>query len=35
LIHDWSHSYDLVIAFALVNVLLGMIPFLTVRALRE
>ena len=35
LIHDWTHSYDLVIAFALVNVLIGMIPFLTVRALRE
>ena len=35
IIHDWSHSYDLVILFALVNVLLGMIPFLTVRALRE
>ncbi len=35
LLHDWSQSYDPVIAFALVNVLLGMIPFLTVRALRE
>ncbi|MCO5129204.1 MAG: MFS transporter [Xanthobacteraceae bacterium] len=35
LLHDWSHSYDPVIAFALVNVLIGMIPFLTVRALRE
>ena len=34
-IHDWSHSYDLVILFALVNTLIGMIPFLTVRALRE
>ncbi len=34
-LHDWSQSYDPVIAFALVNVLLGMIPFLTVRALRE
>ncbi|MGB3864149.1 MAG: MFS transporter, partial [Xanthobacteraceae bacterium] len=34
-IHDWTQSYDPVIAFALVNVLLGMIPFLTVRALRE
>ena len=33
-IHDWSHSYDLVILFALVNTLIGMIPFLTVRALR-
>jgi MFS family permease len=35
LIHDWSHSYDLLIAFALVSVLLGMIPFLVVPALRS
>lgn len=35
IIHDWSQSYDLVILFALINVLIGMIPFLTVRALRE
>ncbi|MEH2546999.1 MFS family permease [Bradyrhizobium sp. AZCC 2262] len=35
LIHDWSHSYDPVIAFALVAVVLGMIPFLVVRALRR
>jgi len=35
LIHDWTRSYDPVIAFALLSVLLGMIPFLTVRALRE
>jgi MFS family permease len=34
-IHDWSQSYDLVILFALINVLIGMIPFLTVRALRQ
>jgi MFS family permease len=34
LILDWSGSYDLVIAFALVNVLLGMAPFLFVPALR-
>jgi MFS family permease len=26
LIHDWSHSYNPLIAFALINVLLGMIP---------
>jgi len=31
LIHDWTHSYDPVIAFALVAVVLGMIPFLIVR----
>src|SRR5207237_32690 len=30
MIHDWSHSYDLVLAFALVSVVLGMIPFLVV-----
>jgi MFS family permease len=35
LIHDWTHSYDLLIAFALVSVLLGMIPFLVVPALRR
>lgn len=35
LIHDLSGSYDLVIGFALVSVWLGMIPFMTVRALRE
>jgi MFS family permease len=34
LIHDWTHSYNLVIAFALVAVLLGLIPFLVVKALR-
>ena len=34
-IHDWSHSYDLVLAFALVSVVLGMIPFLVVPALRS
>jgi MFS family permease len=34
LIHDWTHSYDLVIAFALVAVVLGLIPFLVVKALR-
>ncbi len=35
LIHDWTGSYDLVIVFALVNVLLGMGPFLIVPALRR
>jgi MFS family permease len=35
LIHDWTHSYNWLIAFALVSVLLGMIPFLFVTALRR
>ena len=35
LIHDWTNSYDFVIVFALVNVLLGMMPFLVVPALRR
>jgi MFS family permease len=35
LIHDWSHSYNPLIAFALINVVLGMIPFLIVPALRR
>jgi predicted MFS family arabinose efflux permease len=35
LIHDWTHSYNPLIAFALVSVLLGMIPFLVVPALRR
>jgi MFS family permease len=35
LIHDWTHSYDPVIVFALVAVVLGMIPFLVVPALRR
>ena len=35
LIHDWTDSYDPVIAFALINVLLGMMPFLVVPALRR
>jgi MFS family permease len=34
-IHDWSHSYDPLIAFSLISVLLGMIPFLVVPALRR
>ena len=35
LIHDWSHSYNPLIAFSLISVLLGMIPFLVVPALRR
>jgi MFS family permease len=35
LIHDWTHSYNPLIAFALIAVLLGMIPFLLVPALRQ
>jgi MFS family permease len=35
LIHDWTHSYNSLIVFSLVSVLLGMIPFLVVRALRR
>jgi MFS family permease len=35
LLHDWTHSYNPLIAFALVNVILGLIPFLVVPALRR
>ncbi|WP_027582912.1 MFS transporter [Bradyrhizobium sp. Ai1a-2] len=35
LIHDFTHSYNPVIAFALVSVILGLIPFLVVPALRR
>ena len=35
LIHDWTHSYNPLIVFSLVNVVLGMIPFLVVPALRR
>jgi MFS family permease len=35
LIHDLTHSYNPVIAFSLVSVVFGMIPFLTVPALRR
>ncbi len=35
LIHDLSHSYNPLLAFALVSVVLGMIPFLVVPALRR
>jgi MFS family permease len=35
LLHDWTHSYNPLIAFSLVAVLCGMIPFLLVPALRR
>jgi MFS family permease len=35
LIHDCTHSYNALFAFALVNVVLGLIPFLVVPALRR
>jgi MFS family permease len=35
LIHDLTHSYNPLIAFALISVFLGMIPFLFVPALRR
>ena len=35
LIHDWSHNYNLLIVFSLIAVVLGMIPFLVVPALRN
>jgi MFS family permease len=35
LIHDWTHSYNMLFAFALVNLVLGLIPFLVVPALRR
>jgi predicted MFS family arabinose efflux permease len=35
LIHDLTGSYDALLLFSLVAVILGMIPFLTIRALRE
>ena len=35
LIHDYAHGYNALIVFALVNVILGMIPFLVVPALRR
>ena len=35
LIHDLTHSYNPLIAFSLASVLLGMIPFLVVPALRR
>jgi len=35
LLHDWAQSYELVFAFALVSVVLGMTPFLVAPALRQ
>ncbi|MBC7585316.1 MFS transporter [Tardiphaga sp. vice352] len=35
LLHDWTQSYNPLIAFALVSVVIGMIPFLVVPALRR
>ena len=35
LIHDMTGSYDALLLFALVAVILGLIPFLVIRALRE
>jgi MFS family permease len=35
LIHDYTHGYNALIVFALVNVIIGMIPFLVVPALRR
>jgi len=35
LLHDWSGGYGVLIGFALVSVLLGMMPFLFVPALRR
>ena len=35
LIHDWTHDYNLLMVFSLVTVVLGMIPFLVVPALRR
>ncbi|THD62487.1 MAG: MFS transporter [Bradyrhizobium sp.] len=35
LIHDWTHSYNPLIVFSLVAVVLGMLPFLLVPALRR
>lgn len=35
LLHDWTGSYDALLAFALISVILGALPFLTVKALRE
>src|SRR5437868_15366864 len=35
LIHDFTHSYNPLIAFSLISVVLGLIPFLVVPALRR
>ena len=35
LIHDWTGGYDAMLGFALINIVLGMIPFLVVPMLRR
>ena len=35
LLHDWSGGYNWVIGFAVASLLCGMMPFLTLRALRD
>ena len=35
LIHDFTHGYNQLIIFSLINVVLGMLPFLVVPALRR
>jgi MFS family permease len=35
LLHDWTQSYNPLLAFALLSVVIGMIPFLVVPALRN
>ena len=35
LLHDWTHSYNALFVFALINLVLGLIPFLVVPALRR
>jgi MFS family permease len=35
LLHDWTQSYNSLLTFALISVVIGMIPFLVVPALRQ
>jgi MFS family permease len=35
LLHDWSGGYNLVIGFAILSLICGMMPFLTLKVLRE
>lgn len=35
LLHDWTHSYNPLLGFALVSVVIGMVPFLVIPALRN
>jgi predicted MFS family arabinose efflux permease len=35
LLHDWTQSYNSLLLFALISVVIGMIPFLVVPALRN